>query len=86
MIDELHLEVRQVETGIIVTVELICKVKDNLVSLALPLREQKLLHQAITNVLHLRMRSYETVKSELNLARCVQVSYTFVLVRYQYAL
>lgn len=81
LINELHFEVRQVESRIVVAIKLICKVENYLVSFTLLLWVNELVHQSLTNVLHLAVTRDQTVEFELNLVRSVQIRYTFLFVR-----
>ena len=64
----------------------ISKVEHDFVALALLGRRNELVDPTITQVLHLRMTRHKAVKLELMSTRRIQVSYAFVLVRYEHAL
>lgn len=86
LVDELHLEVGEVETCVVVAIELVCEVEHYLITLALLGREDELVYQALAEVLHLAMARDQTVKFELNLVCGIQIRYAFMFVGDQDAL
>ena len=86
LIDELHLEVGQVETCVVVAIELVCEVEHYLITLALLRWVDELVYQTLAEVLHLAMARDQTVKFELNLVCGIQIRYAFMFVGDQDAL
>lgn len=86
LVDELDLKVGKVETCIIVAVELISKVKDDLIPLVSLQWIKEFVHHSVAEMLHLAMAGHQAVKFEGYLVAHVQISYGFMLVGNQEAL
>ena len=86
LVDELNFKVGKVETCIIVAVELISKVKDDLIPLASLQWINEFVHHSVAEMLHLAVAGHQAVKFEGYLVAHVQISNRFVLVGYQEAL
>lgn len=86
LIDELNFEVCDIETGIVIGVELVSKVEHDLVPLALLRRVNELVNQALADVLDFAVARDQAIKFELDLVRCVQIRYAFLLVGDEHAL
>jgi len=67
LIDKFNFEVCQIETSIVIAIELICQVKENFIFFTLLLWEQEFMNHAFTNMPHLVMACDETIKLERHL-------------------
>lgn len=81
LVDELDFEIGQVETSVIIAVELVRQVQNNFVFLRLFVGVKELVDQSIRHMLNLSMASDQVVKLEGDLVRHVQVCNGFGFVR-----
>ena len=86
LVDELHFEVGDIETRIVVRIELIGEVQHDFVALALFRRVNEFVHHALADVPHLAVTRDQAVEFELNLIRCIQIRYAFLFVGNENAL
>ena len=86
MINELYFEIGEVESCIVITIELVGEVEYNLIALALLCRIDKLVYQPLANMLYLSVTCDQTIKFELDLIRSIQIRYAFMLVVNEHAL
>ena len=86
LIDELHFEVRQVESGVVVAIEGVGKVQNDPVSLVLAGRVQELVNPPTAQLLDLLVAGDQAIKFKLLQIGRIQVRYTFILVGNNYAL
>ena len=86
LIDEFDFEVCQVESSVIIAVELIRQVEQDFIFFTLLFRVQEFVYKSVTDVSNLIVACNQAVESERYLIADIQVSQTLIFVRDKYTL
>ena len=86
MIYEFDFEIGEVESSVIIAVELVSQIEQYFVLLTLLFRVQELVDQSVAHMTNLVVARNQLIEGERNLITDVQISQTLIFVRYKNAL